>query len=449
MSEKIVKHINLLSSLLDSGKPGYSKFRNSCIRPEDLDKNSGDCLRFIEEYYQKYGEPPTRTVFIHTFHEDLPQSSGSLEFWIDEVLKTKMTEHAHNAVQNFGIKWKEDIVGALAKLEADIKFVKNQKRGIEFLKARDLVDELRKKYFDSKAKIIGIPTPWETMNNWTQGWNPGDLCFLGARTGKGKTFFTILALLSAMKSGKVKKCLYASGEMPPLSILQRYAVIDHQVSYEKVRQGELGPFQEEKYLKYLDTTLRELETLTFFDRSKTDFTLTNMGEAIESSEADFVIVDAAYMMKLEKTLPSHESMGKIAQGLKDCALKYRVPIIATSQLNRASLQKQTNDDSDFALSDQIAWNSDFMFVMSQSDEQYKMREMQINPVKIREGVNTREGLRISWCFDRMDFTEIKPNVSKMSDYRGDPNPPPPPPPKPKKKDFDLDPSDPDHPAFYF
>jgi replicative DNA helicase len=439
---RIGLYLNLLACLIDSGKAGYLKFRNASIKPQDLEKDSADCLRFIEEYYQTYGDVPTRAEFQQGFQDQLPPSSGKLEFWIDEFLKTKMADHANNAVQAFGFKANKDMAAALDELETSIKFIKNLKRTVEFVHTRELIEELRKKYADAKANVIGIPTPWKAMDSWTQGWNPGDLCFLGARTGKGKTFFTILALIAAIKSGKIKKCLYASGEMPPVSILQRYAAMDHKVSYEKVRKGSLSDLNqtiEDGYLTYLDTTLRALDTLVLLDASKTGFTLQNIGAAIESSEADFVIVDAAYMLRLEKPLPSHESMGKIAQGLKEFALKYRVPIIASTQLNRASLQKTSQDDSDFALSDQIAWNSDFMFILSQSDDQYKARQMQINPVKIREGANTKEGLTISWCFDRMDFSEAKSNVAQMEDYKN----------KSKKHFQDMDPNDPDHPTAFF
>lgn len=416
-------HAYLISAILDEGRPAYLKLKAAGITPADLDSETAPALSFITIYFDQYNTVPTKGIFKETFGVELPSDPGTnMDFWVERVMKKKLTEQAFAAVQNFGVKARDDIYAGMECLEEAVKYYKTNKQGLCIQTPVDLVESVKQSYQEAKLGIMGVPTPWYRMDDWTSGWRPGNLCFVGARSGKGKTFFTILALRSAIKSQRVKKVFYVSGEMTPEIILQRYAVIDHKIAYERVRKGNLGPFQETEYLKYLDNTFTNLKQISILNiqKSKGGFSMGNLEQGLEILQPDLMVVDASYMLKLSKDYRNQfEIMGKVAEGLKELSLKYNVPTIATTQLNRQSLTKTSNDDSDFALSDQIAWNSDFMFILSQSDEQAQNKIMEIKPIKIREGARDKDTLKVRWCFDQMDFNDVDSNVVPFNQVRDD------------------------------
>lgn len=415
MSENKSSYVFLISSILKEGRTGYLKIKAADIRPADLDQETAPALSFIYDYWKNYGDVPSIPVFMEQFGVELPVDAGSnVDFWIDRVIKRKLTDQAYAAVTSFGAKAGDNIYEAMKPLEEVVSYYRTSNRQLSVQFPKDLVETLVTNYQDAKKGIKGINTPWDKMDDWTQGWNPGNLCFVGARSGKGKTFFTILAMRSAIKSMKVKRVLYASGEMTPDIILQRYAVIERGIAYESVRKGNLGPFQESEYFKFLRKEIAENEQIAIINIGKTrgGFSLKNIQLGVELYSPDLLIVDASYMLKLEDKFARNQFdiMAKVAEGLKELSLKHGIPTIASTQLNRQSLTKTSNDDSDFALSDQIAWNSDFMFIMAQSDDQARSKVMEIKPIKIREGANDRNPLKVNWDFDRMNFDDSEANV---------------------------------------
>lgn len=420
MKKNEAKNIYLIAKILDSGKSGYLQLKSAEVKPTDLDQDCQKALEFIEEHVEKFNEVPSRQVFEHSFGFELPPSSGSLDFWIQEVVQEKMMLQGITAVQRFGAKVKESFKSAVDELRNFVRYSDSFSIKTHILKPKDALPAVSQRYTDAQANKIGIPTPWSEMDKWTRGWNPGDLCFVGARTGVGKTFFTILCAKIALMQEKPKVVLYASGEMTPTVIFTRFSSMCSGVSYSKIRDGKLEVEDELKYFKFLDENFRHMDALNVIDfsKKKEGFSMVNIEAAVEQISPDLLIVDAAYMLK-PYLQPKNEFqvMSQIAKELKSLAVASNIPIIASTQLNRTSIQKTTYDDSDFALSDQIGWNSDFMFTLRQSQEQYQARIMEIQPVKIREGKNDRTAMSTSWCFENMDFSKRNAEVTDINEYK--------------------------------
>lgn len=93
--------------------------------------------------------------------------------------------------------------------------------------------------------LDGLPTGFESLNNVTLGYKPGDLIILGAQTGHGKTAFA-LHTAKAVTIQHQANMLYLNTEMSRVQIALRWGSILSQVEHEKLRSGDLtsGEFSE-------------------------------------------------------------------------------------------------------------------------------------------------------------------------------------------------------------
>jgi len=78
--------------------------------------------------------------------------------------------------------------------------------------------------FEMGAKLFGMPTAWESLDNVLKGWRMGELTIWSGRNSSGKSTILNQVVLDIAKKGA--KTLIYSGEMPPDRYL-RWAVIQH------------------------------------------------------------------------------------------------------------------------------------------------------------------------------------------------------------------------------
>ena len=81
-------------------------------------------------------------------------------------------------------------------------------------------------------------TGFDSLNNVTLGYKPGDLIILGAQTGHGKTAFALHTAKAVTIEHKAN-ILYLNTEMSRVQIALRWGSILSQVEHEKIRSGDL------------------------------------------------------------------------------------------------------------------------------------------------------------------------------------------------------------------
>lgn len=96
--------------------------------------------------------------------------------------------------------------------------------------------------------LDGLPTGFDSLNNVTLGYKPGDLIILGAQTGHGKTAFA-LHTAKAVTIKHQANMLYLNTEMSRVQIALRWGSILSQVEHEKLRSGDLTSGEFSKVLQ--------------------------------------------------------------------------------------------------------------------------------------------------------------------------------------------------------
>lgn len=392
--------LDFIASVLAS--KDFLACREKGIKKDDIDGDVIPIWKFVEEYYETYRATPSRELVCERFGLDIPEAKESLVFWIAEVKRRSM----FNRLNDLFIKVqphmnKSDSTSAYDEVR---NFIKNEERNIDIsspiVNISSLKEAVWQRYLDAKAGKMGIPTPWRTMTAWTMGWWPKDISFLMGRSGLGKTWLAALIANCAVDNNH--KTLFVSAEMTKEDVASRAFALKYKKQYGDLRKGRLGFFEEDALRTELNK--EQAMNLDIMDGSG-GMAIENVERAIERTDAPFVVIDAAYRIKArQRARDRFENMAYVVDDLKTFATVYGKSIVATSQLNRSAVGKKSGaGQEDVALTDVISWNSTNLMSMRMHEDK---EHMEVYPIKVREGENSGDPMRMKWDFLTMDFEEI-------------------------------------------
>ncbi len=205
-------------------------------------------------------------------------------------------------------------------------------------------------------EITGLATHFYDLDRMTSGLQKGELVIIAARPSMGKTAFAINIAQNAAVAGKATVAVF-SLEMSKESLLRRMLASQARVDQRKLQTGFLGREDQSK----LQHALEQLVEARLFIDDSAGISLAEMRAKCRrlkqiSGGLDLVVVD--YLQLMSATLPSQggkryenrtQEVSAISRGLKALAKELDVPVIALSQLSRAS--ERRGDDKRPLLSD--------------------------------------------------------------------------------------------------
>jgi replicative DNA helicase len=210
--------------------------------------------------------------------------------------------------------------------------------------------------YKNSREVTGLATGFTDFDNLTCGLQKDELIIIAARPSMGKTALAInIAENAAIHNGAVVAIF--SLEMSKSSILRRMLASQAWVDQQKLQKGFLGREDHGKLQKALEQLV---DSRIFIDDSA-GITLAEMRARARrlrqnAGGLDLVVVD--YLQLMSATLPGAGKKGyenrvqevsAISRGLKAMAKDLHVPVVALSQLSRAS--ERRGDDKRPFLSD--------------------------------------------------------------------------------------------------
>lgn len=363
--------------------------------------------KFIVDYVDKYNDFPTDGVLDDHFDEiKLAVVQESVEYFIDRLLDRELTDRIKELSGKIATPLKRG-TPRVAHEYIESYLMGTESTGVLITEkdVPDCSDMIKKRYEDAKNGVIGIPTPWEVMNEWTRGWWPGDVSFVVARSGIGKSFMVMLLAKAAEDADK--NVLVVSCEMSIDDLATRYFSIDTKIPYGMIRKGRLGIFEEEKYFSKLEELKHSDNGIRLVDASG-GIQSKDLNRLISrhATNRDLIIIDSVYRVKAnERVRDRFDGMAHVADDLKTYAQRYKIPIVATTQLNRAAAGKKAPGAEDMAMSDVLLWNASNVFAMYRDEELQGKGLMKVKPLKTRESDRGMSDLILNWDFSRMNFTE--------------------------------------------
>lgn len=284
---------------------------------------------------------------------------GGIRFVVDVANSVPSTENVSyyadivkdKAVRRQLIKLTDKISGACysGDEETDIIFARAQQGIIDISQDReskglvhigrylnDSVEYLDKLATNDNNSITGISTGFVDLDRRTSGLHASELIIIAARPGMGKTSLALnIAQNAAVKSGK--KVAIFSLEMPGIQIANRLLSAEAKISSERIKKGNLRDDDWAKLAKA--TEILSHAGIYVDDTSK--ITATEIGarcrKLMLEKGLDMVVIDYLQLMSAEgRGGNRQQDISDISRTLKILANDLNIPVVALSQLSRAS-----------------------------------------------------------------------------------------------------------------
>ncbi len=194
-------------------------------------------------------------------------------------------------------------------------------------------------------EVTGLATHFTDFDRMTSGLQKSELIIIAARPSMGKTAWAInIAQNAAVRGGKTVAVF--SLEMSKESLLRRMLASEALVDSQKIQKGFLGRDDQDKLTRALE---RLVEAPIYIDDTP-GISLAEMrakARRLKQKEGalDLVVIDYLQLMTggtgtgTKKYENRTQEVSAVSRGLKALAKELEVPVIALSQLSRASEQR--------------------------------------------------------------------------------------------------------------
>ena len=230
----------------------------------------------------------------------------------------------------------------------------------------DTFDRLDRLNSPDKDLYRGIPTGIGELDSTITGLNRSDLIILAARPGMGKTSFALNIARHAAVTVR-KKVAFFSLEMGREQLASRLLSTEALVGGTKLRTGEL---EEGEWARLIEGGDILAKAPIYLD-DNSSITVPEMKAKIRRlGGVDLVIIDYLQLMNSAKRIDNRvQEISEITRNLKIMAKELNVPVIALSQLARAS-EKRTEHRpvlSDLRDSGSIEQDADIVLFLYRED----------------------------------------------------------------------------------
>ena len=190
----------------------------------------------------------------------------------------------------------------------------------------------------SGKAITGVPSGFADLDSLTSGFQPSELVVVAARPSMGKTAFCLNIASNASLEGQGVAIF--SLEMSKESLVHRMLTAMARVDSQRVRQGTLRDFD----FTQLARAAGILQSCPIWIDDTPALTLLEMRSKARRLKAEndirMVVVDYLQLMRSPEHAENRvQEISDISRSLKALARELEIPVVALSQLSRASEQR--------------------------------------------------------------------------------------------------------------
>jgi len=374
----------------------------------------GKAFSFLTNFYDDFKDFPSKKVLEENFPDlDLQVPSTDFGYLTQEFRKQVIFRKVVESFQRNKDKLKTDPKMALSKIMdglEDINVVYDE--DVTYYDSKEQID----RFENYKEKIrqrklgdglMGIPTPFRTINMTGVGWQPADLISMFARPTVGKTWMCIQVAATAIMKGY--KTLFISSEMPTTAINLRMDVViakmkGYEFSHKALRNGD--SINEDQYKEFLDGL--DEKNLLVCDHIEGESTISigSIQALIRKHNPEFVVVDGIYLVSSgDGRKAMWEQNHSLFYGMKNICLATNKPIFVSTQATREAADVFTPPRVDqVAFGDALIRASDIALAMAKVEESDAKRMIQYQ--KYRDGVLSSDTSFLKWDVDKGHIEEI-------------------------------------------
>jgi replicative DNA helicase len=285
--------------------------------------------------------------YLASLTDGVPRRS-SLEHYVRIVRDKAMLRgliHAANSVISQALEQTSSAAEVIDAAESSIFNLSEERSGQQLTDIRSIAMESfggdLDKLFQRGGRVTGLETHYADLDDMTSGLQKSDLIIIAARPSMGKTAFAInIAENAAVMGGK--SVAVFSLEMSKEALLNRMLCSQARVDAHQMRTGFLA----REDLGKLRTALDRLIQAPLYIDDTPGISLTELRakarrKAMDKGGLDMIVID--YLQLMSASAPGGrryenrtQEVSAISRGLKAIAKELKIPVIALSQLSRAT-----------------------------------------------------------------------------------------------------------------
>jgi replicative DNA helicase len=272
-------------------------------------------------------------------------TAASVRHWAEIVLNHALRRRLISAggeVTKLGFDNAVTAVDAIESAEQRIFAISQARKGNEATHIAKLVHdtwEALEERLQRKDLINGVRTNFGRLDALTQGLQPEELIILAARPSVGKTSFALNIARNAAVSAKVPVAIF-SLEMSKNALTQRLICSEASVNSHVLRSGQATQVDFQRIAQAMDR-LSQADVWIDDEPRLSIATLRARARRMKSqNNVGLVIIDYLQLMQGGRQESRVQEVSDISSGLKAIAKELEVPVLALSQLSRASEQRE-------------------------------------------------------------------------------------------------------------
>lgn len=270
---------------------------------------------------------------------------------------------------------------------------------------REAATALYATFDDGPPKVVSTPF-WKLNFLCSGGFAPGELIFLGARPGVGKTAMAIELARFAARRDPV---LFVSREMINQAITRRLVAQDSRVNASRLRKRDV---EVRDYQPLADSIVRVSALNLYLTDEATS--LTHIHWLMENPPAGteawkFLIVDYLQLVRAPREVKERRfQVEAVSQGLKAIALKFKLPVLCLTSLRRPLQGNPEPTTADLRESGELEHDADIILLLHKENPEANAVSLRI--AKNRDGaIGVQAMIFTSEC---VSFSEAEPDPAR-------------------------------------
>lgn len=332
-----------------------------------IDQSRFDDVRYINS--EMFSESILGAIFSVFEHSDDKEvnplvirskigSESFLEIDIDNLLQTLVFEHdasvsdrycADLILQRYQSRKLEEYLDhtrikpesidkTFAELKQVIESLERQQIDSDIRTLSDLVT-LQDNYFSPKNEK-NIKLGFDVLDKAVGGFDEGDVTIIAARPGVGKSAFSLQIIRKFGREGV--KTGYFNLEMASKQIYERAIASSSGIDLNRIRLGTTFLNNEKSLFDEGNAKIAKENNVYVISGMQT---INNIRQIQKKYDFDVIVIDYLQLIKPDGKRNGNRiaEVGDISRGIKAIASDFKIPVIALSQLNRASEQNKDKE----------------------------------------------------------------------------------------------------------
>lgn len=282
--------------------------------------------------------------YLHTMTGIVPTAANAsfyAEIVAEKALLRRLVE-AGTRIAQMGYAAEGEAIELVNSAQSEIYQVTGDDQSEDYVPLSEAVDsavEEIERANMAEDGMLGIPTGFAELDEKTNGFAPGQMVIIAARPAMGKSTLALdVARSASVHAGATT--VFFSLEMGRTEIATRLLAAEASIPMQALRKGNLEP---RDWTKIAATTNRINEAPLFIDDSP-NLTLVEIRAKCrrlkQRHNLKMVVIDYLQLLSSGKKAESRQQeVSEFSRALKLLSKELEVPVVALSQLNRASEQR--------------------------------------------------------------------------------------------------------------